>query len=153
MGISTQLKVVYLFWGFNNIVFIHPKNRKSFWEYIINIHNRVSKFFYCIYNNQKGYLLKYQRYGTSNEFVKVTGSVIKRFIHVQMDTNFFTKVLPLLPLINKFQLLQILQHLNQILMVSNLSIDTTKSTSRVGGWNTLFLMGLRRACPTKSHQK
>ena len=29
----------------------------------------------------------------------------------------------------------------------------TKSTSQVGGCNTLFLMGLRRVCLTKSHKK
>jgi hypothetical protein len=31
-------------------------------------------------NNQKGHPLKYQRNGTSNKFVKVTGTYIKEFL-------------------------------------------------------------------------
>ena len=34
----------------------------------------------CLDNNQKGHPLKYQRFGQSNKFVKVTGSVIKECI-------------------------------------------------------------------------
>ena len=33
----------------------------------------------CLDNNQKGHPLKYQQFGSSNKFVKVTGSVIKEF--------------------------------------------------------------------------
>ena len=36
----------------------------------------------CIDNNQKGFSLKYQRCGSSNNYVKVTGCVIKRFHYV-----------------------------------------------------------------------
>ena len=60
-----------------------------------NIHNYLkeeTKFFCCIDNNQKGHSLKYQRYGTSNKFIKVTGSVIKKFIHVDMEHTFNSKV-------------------------------------------------------------
>ena len=43
------------------------------------IHQRLieeDKIVCCLDNNQKGNPLKYQRYGKSNKFVKVTGSVI-----------------------------------------------------------------------------
>jgi hypothetical protein len=39
----------------------------------------------CLDNNQKGHPLKYQRFGRSNKFVKVTGSVIKEFISFDID--------------------------------------------------------------------
>ena len=40
------------------------------------------KFVCCIDNNQKGHNKKYQIFGSSNRFVKVTGSVIKKFIDI-----------------------------------------------------------------------
>ena len=33
----------------------------------------------CLDNNQKGHPMKYQRFGKSNRFVKVTGCVLKKF--------------------------------------------------------------------------
>ena len=46
----------------------------------------------CLDNNQKGHPLKFQRYGVSNKFVKVTGNVIKECIefpnqHIDNHTN------------------------------------------------------------------
>ena len=35
----------------------------------------------CIDNNQKGFAMKYQRFGNSNRYIKVTGCVIKKFFY------------------------------------------------------------------------
>ena len=40
----------------------------------------IKNFMCSLDNNQKGQPLKYQRYGSSNKFVKVTAFIIKEFV-------------------------------------------------------------------------
>ena len=42
--------------------------------------SHIKNFMCCLDNNQKGHPLKYQRFGSSNKFVKVTGFIVKEFI-------------------------------------------------------------------------
>ena len=46
-----------------------------------------SKIVTCLDNNQKGYNVKYQRFGKSNRFVKVTGCVIKKYYYSTLEDN------------------------------------------------------------------
>ena len=42
----------------------------------------------CIDNNQKGHNIKYQRFGSSNKYVKVTGCIIKQYMYYTSSMNF-----------------------------------------------------------------
>ena len=60
--------------------------RTKYWRENMNsyIHQTLSNeasIVACIDNNQKGFGLKYQRFGSSNNYIKVTGCVIKRHLN------------------------------------------------------------------------
>jgi hypothetical protein len=64
-----------------------------------NMNNKVhhslahtTNFMCCLDNNQKGNPRKYQRYGSSNKFVKVTGYIIKEFISDKLNLTNEQKV-------------------------------------------------------------
>ena len=42
----------------------------------------------CIDNNQKGFSLKYQRFGSSNNYIKVTGCVVKKFFYCHEPVDY-----------------------------------------------------------------
>lgn len=52
--------------------------RETMTESIYNCLKEQQRIVACIDNNQKGFAMKYQRFGNSNTFIKVTGCVIKR---------------------------------------------------------------------------
>lgn len=49
----------------------------------------------CIDNNQKGYNKSYQRYGKSNNFIKVTGCVIRRYQYSSLHEGDYTDRVPI----------------------------------------------------------
>ena len=67
------------------------RNTKS-WRENMNsaIHSRLENeesIVACLDNNQKGYCVKYQRFGKSNNFVKVTGCVMKKYNYSSLEDN------------------------------------------------------------------
>ena len=69
--------------------FIRKTNkwREDMPSHMANMLKEETKFVCCLDNNQKGYPLKYQRGGSSNNFVKVTATCLRECIKATDDTH------------------------------------------------------------------
>ena len=83
---GNQASLTNSFFGNSTSLGTFLRNTKEWRENMDNsIHLRLrneDNIVCCIDNNQKGHNLKYQRFGVSNKYVKVTGCIIKKYHYI-----------------------------------------------------------------------
>ena len=76
--------------------------RESFSTNIKKLYHKKLKSCCMLDNNQKGHPMQFQRHGSSNKFVKVTGIAMKEYIHHAYDKtkNTISRVMSKLHMLN-----------------------------------------------------